>query len=105
MLLSVYIGTLLPYHDGPCWSTFKFVKQPFLLPCLALQEMSPIDIVPMAPQAHEETFHDTTQSDVGFFNQAFSPMERLGTVPRRPTNGHVRHVSMLCYLGYCRFTQ
>ena len=53
--------------------------------------MSPIDIVPVAPQAHEETFFDTTQVDVGFVNPAFSLTERSGITPRR-ANGHVKHV-------------
>ena len=77
-------------QDSPWWrEVFRHV----LLPSLALQEMSPIDIVPMAPQSHEETFHDNTQSDIGYMNHGYGSMDRSGTVPRRPTNGHVKHVS------------
>ena len=77
-------------HNSPWW---REASGHALLPSLALQEMSPIDIVPMAPQSHEETFHDNTQSDIGYMNHGYGSMDRSGTVPRRPTNGHVKHVS------------
>lgn len=88
-LYSFFILTWLPLEEVCIW------------PCsasnLALQEMSPIDIVPVAPQAHEETFYDTTQVDVGFANPAFSLTERSGTTPRR-ANGHVKPVRIhLCH--------
>lgn len=75
-------------HDSP-WKREASSHVRF---SLSLQEMSPIDLVPMAPQAHEETFFDTTQGDIGYVNRAFSSsVERPGPVPRRVHNGHMKH--------------